>query len=317
MNEKDLKDNLNKLRADADKKRKEIYEILTEVRTHQKEITTLRKNRDQGNEQCKTLSQEAKKMRENRDELNQKIAKLKDKRKKINEKIKSMSGAIKDNKEKRDELNRSARGTDEALKVRYEKDIDALLNQDIPLEKEKKIYASIFTLIERLQAAKEATNFHQKVITAYDGIKELDTKADKLSAEIRAFADESEKYHLKAVGIYAQVDETRKQADESHEKLLEHYKIVSPMRDRISEIKVELDKLNEEMSPYLGDMDKIRTEKEHEKRVKLAAEAKEKLKSSKRISFDDLKAIMDGNPDEDLVGDIGGDTSSENQDTTG
>ena len=293
MNENELKDKLNEYRTVMDGKKKELNEILSEVRIHQKEINTLRTLRDQGNDDCKALSIEAKKMREKRDELNGEISALKAQRKKLNESIKLMSGSIKDNKEKRDELNRNARGTDSSLLTRYEKDLETLINKDIPLEKEIKLFNTIFKLVDRVEAAKEATAFHKKILSAYDEIKALDDKADKISANIRALADESEKYHLKAIGIYSKVDEIRKSADESHAKLLEKYKLVSPLRDRLTAIKKEMDDLGENMSPYLGEMDKIRVGRDSEKKAQLAADAKEKLKTSKRISFDDLRAIMD------------------------
>lgn len=294
MNEKELKDKINTLRTEIGKKKKEINKVLAEVRTHQKEINELRTSRDQGNEECKKLSQEARVLREQRDELNKQISKLKDERKKLNDKIKSMSGTIKDSKVKRDELNKSARGTDSNLATRFERDMDSLLNKDIPLDKEVKLFNSIFKLIERLEAAREATEFHKKVVETYEEIKGLDDKADELSAQIRKLADESEKYHLQAVEVYQRVDSIRKEADESHKKLLEKYKVVNPLKDNITAIRKEMEKVQEEMAPFAEEMEKIRAKREGERKAQMAVEAKEKLKTSKRISFDDFRAIIDG-----------------------
>ncbi len=297
MNENEIKENLNKLRQELEKKKREIGELISEVKIHQKDITSLRGERDKGNDECKTLSQKAKAMRDKRDELNAEIAKLKDERKKLNEQIKSKSDVIKDNKEKRDALNRSAKGTGKTLISRFEHDMDQLMNKDIPLDKEIRLFESVLGLLDRVEAAKEATQFHERVVTTYDQIKSLDSKADEISENIRALADESEKFHLQAVGIYAQVDETRKKADEAHQKLLEKYDVVSPIRDRITALKKEMDDLQEKMSPYLDGIDKIRSEKDIERKKQMAEEAKEKLKSSKRISFDDLRAIMSSDID--------------------
>ena len=294
MNENELKDKINEYRAEIEKRKKAINEILSEIKVHQREIVSLRTARDTGNDECKRLSLQARELREKRDQLNMKIAALKEERRVLNEQIKARSGSIKESKEKRDLLNRSARGSDATLLTRYERDMDALLNRDIPLEKEVKVFENIFKLIDRVEAAKEATEFHKKVISTYDEIKSLDDKADKISVEIRSLADESEKYHLKAVEIYAQVDELRKKADESHAKLLEKYNLVSPLRDKITALKKEMDKTQEDMNPYLEEQDKIRQAKEGERRAQLAVEAKQKLKSSKRISFDDFRALLEG-----------------------
>jgi uncharacterized coiled-coil DUF342 family protein len=299
MNENELKDKINELRAESDRKKKAINDVLSDVKIHQRDINALRNARDGGNEECKRLSQEARGLREKRDELNARIAALKEERRKLNDQIKSMSGDIKDNKEKRDLLNRNARGSDQSLVGRYERDLNSLLTQDIPLEKEIQIFQNIFTLMDRVEAAREATEFHKKVVSTYDGIKNLDERADKLSADIRTLADESEKYHLKAVEIYAKVDELRKTADEAHAKLLEKYNIVNPLRDKITEIKKEIDVLQEQMDPFTGEMDKIRAVREGERKAQLAVEAKQKLKTSKRISFDDFRAILEGDSSEE------------------
>jgi uncharacterized coiled-coil DUF342 family protein len=300
MNENDLKDKINELRNEVEKKKKSINDILSEIKVHQKDVISLRNTRDQGNEDCKRLSMQARELREKRDALNHQIAELKEERRKINEKIKAMSGNIKDSKEKRDQLNRSARGSDSALISRYERDLDRLVNQDIPLDKEIQLFDNIFTLMDRVEAAREATEFHKKVINTYDEIKSLDERADKISADIRALAEESEKYHLSALEIYQQVDELRKKADESHAKLLEKYTLVNPARDKITEIKKEIDQLQTDMSPYTDELDQIRSVREGERKAQMAVEAKHKLKTSKRISFDDFRAILEGDktPDE-------------------
>ncbi len=293
MNENEIKDKLNELRQEIDKKKREINEILSEVKVHQRDIFSLRQARDQGNDDCKRLSQEARQLRDKRDEMNAKIAALKEERRQINDRIKSLSGDIKDSKEKRDELNRSARGSDASLIDRYEHDMDALLNKDIPLDREVRLYDTIFALMERVEAAKKATSFHKKVVSTYDGIKSLDERADTLSADIRALAEESEKYHLKAVEIYSTVDETRKKADESHAKLLEKYNIVNPLRDKVTAIKKEIDAIEAQTAPYDDEMAKLRSVKEGERKAQIAVEAKQKLKSSKRISLDDFRAILE------------------------
>ncbi len=294
MNENELKDKLNAYRAEISKKKRGISDILSEVRVHQREANKLRRKRDEGNDLCKKLSQEARELREKRDSLNAEIAKLKKERSKTNAEIKDKSGRIKDSKKKRDKLNRSARGTDESLSTKYDSMLTDLINKDIPLDKEQRLFEAVFKVEERLEAAKEATEFHQDVVSTYEEIKSLDDRADAISAEIRKLADESEKYHLQAVDIYKQVDEVRKEADDYHAKLLEKYDVMNPMRDKITAVNKEIEKIQEEMAPFMGEMDKIKAKREEERLAQRAVEAQEKLKSSKRISFDDLKAIMEG-----------------------
>lgn len=311
MNEEEIQEKLDEYRSFVEENRKKINGLISEARDHQKDISHLRKERDRGNDRCKELSIKAKQMREKRDALNNEIAQLKSQRKELNDKIKNMSSAIKGHKEKRDELNREARGTDQSLVQRYGKDMDSLLNKDISLDREIKLFNNIFQLQDRVEAAKEATEFHKKVISTYDGIKEYDDLADKLSDKIRQLADESEKYHLKAIEIYSQVDKIRGEADQCHERLLEKYKIVSPIRDKITAIKKEMESRQEKMLPHLGQMDKLNLGKDVERRAQKAADAKKKLKDSGRISLDDLKALMDSSEEDKLMDELSGESEIE------
>jgi uncharacterized coiled-coil DUF342 family protein len=55
------------------------------------------------------------------------------------------------------------------------------------------------------------------------------------------------------------------------------------------------------MEPYVEEWDKIRAKRDGEKKAQRAIEAKEKLKTSKRISFDDFRAIIEGDDGADAV----------------
>jgi len=295
MNESELKEKLNEYRSQVEGRSREIESILRQLRMLQKDANKFRTQRDEGNEKCKKLSAEAKELREKRDSINKKIAGIKEKRGKITEKIKGLSSEIKKSKEQRDELNKTARGTDQSLGKLFEKNLSILLNEDIPLSRETRIFENILEMKDRLKSAKEATDLHMKVVTTYEGLKGLDVEVDGISAEVRKLADESEKYHLQAVSIYDTVDKMRKESDEAHKKLLEKYDEMNPLRDRITALKEEIAKIQEEMAPYSDQFAEIKSKKDEERKAQMALEVKEKLKSSKRLSFDDFKTLMEGN----------------------
>ncbi len=293
MNERELKDKVEVFRREISKYNKEIQGIVREMRVHQKEASKLKSLRDESNEKCKNLSQKAKELRDKRDELNMKIASMKDERGKLSGKVKSLSGDIKQSKERRDELNKAAHGTGKALSKKYEKTLNALLTEDIPLSQEKRFFESIFKIRERLAAAEKANVLHQKVVETYEGLKEVDTEIDGISSGIRALADESEKFHKEAIQVYRSLDEIRKKGDSYHKQLLEKYALIDPLRDTITDLREKIKGVEEKMSPFASELDGIKAEKEAERKTQKASEAKQKLKSSKRISFNDFKAIME------------------------
>jgi len=295
MNEGELKDKVNKYRTQIEQMEGEIEGVLSQIRIFQREANKLRSLRDEGNEKCKKLSASAKELRDKRDALNGTIAELKEKRTSLMSQIKGMSSEIKKSKEERDKLNQSARGTDSSLNALFERNLNMLLNEDIPLSKEIRLFEGIFEMKDRLKSAKEATGLHLKVVSTYEGLKGLDVQADDISAEIRKLADESEKYHLEAVSIYDSIDKLRKESDEYHRQLLEKYDAMNPLRDRVTALKEDIKKISEEMGPFLEQLGEIKSKKDEERKAQMALDVQKKLKSSKRLSFDDFKTLIEGN----------------------
>ncbi|MFC2162910.1 coiled-coil protein [Candidatus Altiarchaeota archaeon] len=293
MNDKDLKVKVEEFRGRITVITKQIADLMGDIRNHQKQAQKLRAMRDKFNDKCKSLSEDAKTNRNKRDELNQEIAGLKKERNELNVHVKKFTEEIKKSKVQRDEFNKNAKGTDKSLEKRYAKNLERLVNEDIQLNVEKKLFESLFTIIGRLDDAKKANELHQKVVATYNSLKEIDGKIDDISDKIRKLADESETFHKRVIELYSELDETRKKADDYHHELIEKYKVLDPLRDQIIELKKKIKGVEEEMSPFGIKMDMIKASKQAEIKEQKAMDAKEKLKSSKRISFDDLKALIE------------------------
>ena len=100
------------------------------------------------------MSEEAKIFTANRDELNSKISALKERRNSLITEIKGLTKDIRESKNARDQLNKTARGSDEALLGMYMNDLDALLNKEISLSDEIRIFEKLFEISERVEVAK-------------------------------------------------------------------------------------------------------------------------------------------------------------------
>lgn len=308
MNEKELKDNVNALRHDIDEREKRIRELYKEINFHKKDADGWRLKRDENTEKANKMSEEARIFTVNRDELNAKIAKLKERRAELINTIKSLTKDIKDSKSVRDQLNKTARGTDESLLGILAGDLDTLLHRDIPLKDEIRIFEKLFELSERVEVAKQADTVHQKVVGGYGQVQGFKAELDKIHEEIQSIARASQEQHEEAMKIYKEVSRMRKESDECHKKLLEKYDLMNPLRDRVNELKNEIKLMQEKLSPHLDEMDKIRQEREDRKRDKDITEAKEKLQSSKRLSLEDFRLLLErGELDLEESGDETGD----------
>ena len=293
MNEKELKDHVNSLRHEIDVRDKQIRDIYRDVNIHKKDADSWRAKRDETTEKANKMSEEARLFTANRDELNLKIAGLKEKRSKLINEIKEITKTIRDSKSVRDELNKAAGGTDYSLLGKYSGDLDVLLTRDILLAEEIRIFDKIFELSERVEVAKKADTVHQKILSGYDQVQKLKAELDKIHEEIQGIAKESQEQHEEAMRVYKEVSRLRKESDDSHKKLLEKYDSMNPLRDRVNEIKNEIKTYQEKLAPFLDDMEKVRSEREDRKRDKDLTEAKEKMQTSKRLSIDDFRLLLE------------------------
>ncbi|MBD3260563.1 MAG: hypothetical protein GF334_02625 [Candidatus Altiarchaeales archaeon] len=293
MDEDKIKQDIKPQTDEISECKKEIVKIGGEIKKLQKDADHLRDKRDEGNNECKSLAADARQLRDKRDSINQKIAELKKQRDQLNKKSSDMSDDIKNSKQKRDELNEEARGTDSTLKKLYEKNIDKLVNRDMPLRDEKKLFKSVFEIRNRLEAAKLADEFHEKVVSTYKELKELDDKTDELTAQIRSHANEAEEYHLKTIELYDQLHKISKESDEYHEELIKKYDEINKLRDQIKARKDRITEIEQTIKPQTEILDGIRQEKEKKDLEEKAKKAREKLKEQKRVSFNDLRVLFE------------------------
>jgi uncharacterized coiled-coil DUF342 family protein len=293
LNEKDLKDNLNALRHEVGHRDKQIKDLYRDINIHKRDADELRAKRDEATLKANKLSEEAKIFTSNRDELNGKISKLKEKRVTLIAELKNLTKDIKDHKDVRDKLNKTARGTDNLLLNIYTDDLNALLTKDIPLQDEIRIFEKLFEVGERVEVAKQADSIHKKILGSYEHVQNIKHELDQIHEEIQNIAKASQEQHEEAMRVYKDVGKLRKESDDAHKKLLEKYDAMNPLRDQIRVLRDEIKTYQDKLSPYIEDMEKVRTEREHRKLDKEITEAREKLQSSKRISFDDFRLLME------------------------
>jgi uncharacterized coiled-coil DUF342 family protein len=108
--------------------------------------------------------------------------------------------------------------------------------------------------------------------------------------DLSTIADE---YHKKVVETYGEIKKKNEEASEAHKRLTERYGESDPIRSQIGAIKDEIGKIREELAPVNDALEDIRLKREENRRLELAREAREKLKTSKRVSLNDLRIILE------------------------
>lgn len=293
MNEQELKKKANALRHEISSQNKKLKLIYQELGRRSSELKALRERRDELNSRHKELSVKAKGFREKRDKLNQVVKEVRGSRKELIKKIRSITTDISESKKLRDELNKSSKGTEELLESALNEKLSVLLEEDIPLKDEKRLYELVLNLSERLGTAKKASQIHEKIVSDFSDVKSMDDKIDSTSNQLKDLSLIADEYHKRALALYDEMKKVRSEANEYHKKLTDKYKDSSPPREQIQSIKDEIQKLSEELAPVSEALEKLRSEREDKRRKEKAVEAKEKLKSTKRISLRDFRNLLE------------------------
>jgi Uncharacterized archaeal coiled-coil protein len=293
MNEKELKNKANDLRTQIDHHERELKGIFRELKLHRTNTDELKEKRDALNSKVKVLVAKARDVKSRRDSINAKIAALKSSRNEVHEKSRQFSDDISELKTKRDDLNKLSKGSVETLSKAYAADLDLFLNADIPLNHEVDLFGRLLDLKERLGAAFDANDIHQKLMKTYEASKDVFESRDDFGDEISKLAEESQKYHLEMIDFYNQADELRKAADEAHLQISEKYSITAPIREKIDPLKKKIAALRDELGIYLEKLNDIQVEKDDKKQEEHLVVAKEKLEKSGRLSLEDLKVLME------------------------
>ncbi|MFH1125972.1 MAG: hypothetical protein V1703_02500 [Candidatus Altiarchaeota archaeon] len=284
---------LDRLANDFESKVVKLKGFFSVEETSWAEIKGLKAERDKFNNTVKDLSSRGKRLRSERNKLNDSVASLKQKRAELIEKIKKLRGDAKVFVDERKTLSKDAGGLSGKIVLKLNKIFNQLLCEEMFLEKEQKLFEDAISISQKLDIAMKADEIHSSVLSKYGEIAAIENEVNTISEEIRCTAREAEEKHVGSLKVYSELDSIRKQSDEFHKKLLLKYEELKPIRDKINALKDEIKLTEDEMDTVYSTLAKSRESSITKKRAEKISEAKEKLKTGKRISFDDFKSIIE------------------------
>ena len=291
MTERELKSNIESLKRQLNSLNTEIRKSIDEIKLHRGTVTKLREKRDELNAYVKECVKKAHVCRKDRDEANQKITDLKKLRKDAQDQINQKWEQLNQVKDKRDQSNAIAKMRTTSLEKAYAHELYVFTHADIPLKHEIGAYERLKDLSKRLNASREADKIHTELVPMYKQVKELRNTADAVHQSIQSLADESQQHHDELLGIYADLDTVRKEANQYHARLKDEYRIIDPISKSIDVHKASVPRLREELSAHIDAL-KDRQKVDGAEECKVAVE---KLKTTGRMSLEDLRVLMDNN----------------------
>ena len=289
MTERELKGHVDSLKQQINRMNTEVRRSIDKIKLHRGTVNKLRDSRNELNAKVKECVKKAKVCRKGRDDANKKISDLKRLRSDAHGRINQQLDQLNQLKDKRDKLNKIAKMHTASLEKAYAHELYVFVHADIPLKHEIGAYDRLKELGDGLNVSREADGIHKEIVPIYKQVKELHKDADAIHQSIQSLADESQHHHDELLGVYAKLDALRKEANQYHARLKDEYHIIDPISKSIDVHKASILSLREELSTHIDAL-KDRQKTDGAEVCKVAAE---KLKTTGRMSLDDLRVLMD------------------------
>lgn len=295
MNERELKNKINELRQKIDQNNKMLKSCYQEIDLHKNGAKELREKRDKLNSEVKDLGKKIDEIKEQRDKINSKIRELKNKRKELKNKSNTQVEQINTLKNHRDKLNEIAKGRLENLKKAYKSKLDVLSKEDLSLKHEIELFDRVMGFGERLIAIYVADNLHKEISKTYEKLKDRSDDLKDLSKKIQELAKESQIQHKKMISIIQERDIMQKEANIYHLRLMEKYKNINPIGEKIGALKKTIADTQEELSLYVDRYKEIQINKKMKMKEEKRNKAKQKISSNGRLrlDIDELRLLME------------------------
>jgi uncharacterized coiled-coil DUF342 family protein len=284
---------LDEITSDFESKVNQLKGLFSKEEKFWSEIKNFKSERNKLNVSVSELAAGGKRLRAERDKLNEQVAALKQKRSEFIDKIKKLRDDAKGFSVEKKSLSKDAGGISGKIVFKLNKIFSRLLVDEMPLEREKKLFEDAVELSQKLDIAMKVDEIHSSILSKYSEIAVFEGEINKLSDAIRSTAREAEEKHVESLRIYSELDSVRKQSDDFHHKLISKYEELKPIRDTINGLKDEIKSTEDEMDTVYRTMARSRevsVRKQTEERI---TEAKERLKNGKRISLDDFRSIIE------------------------
>lgn len=292
---------LDKITSDFESKVAGLKSLFSREEKFWGEIKNLKTERNKLNVRVSELASGGKKLRSERDRLNGQVASLKQNRSGIIDKVRKLREDAKNFTVEKKSLSKDAGDASGKIVFKLNKIFNRLLVDEMPLEREKKLFEDSVVLSQKLDIAAKVDEIHSSILSKYSEIAVLESEVNKISDAIRSTAREAEEKHVETVRLYSELDSVRRQSDDFHSKLLSKYDELKPIRDTINALKEEIKSTEDEMDSVYSTIAKSREASVRKQTEERISEAKERFKNGKRISLDDFRSIIES---EDVLSEV-------------
>ncbi len=276
--------------------RNKLRELKTQARN---DLDVLRKDRDQmreykkirddHNKEVRALIESVKAEREARDAINKDITEAKERRSAIHAQLKSVYDEIR-------ELRGSVVGSPSNDQRRMLRRVEELewrqQTEQLTRDEEQSIVDEIAKIEEKLVKIGQEKEKSDRIVELRRMARKLKSEATEVHQKVLDLSEESQVHHQEVVRIRPQLEEYKKSADTAHQNFVEWLKKVKEGETTLKNIRTQIDDIQGKIRKHMSEnKDFERTEKRHKQREQeqeRADAAVDKLKSGKRLTFDEF-----------------------------
>jgi uncharacterized coiled-coil DUF342 family protein len=282
-----------------------LYSELRELRTRTAEkrvkISLLRERidkamaeRDALNAEVKRISAEVRKLKSNRDSLNAKVKELKTKRDELRNEAAKKREMLTQLLEQAREISEQLHGSMSDVLAQIKRLEWFIQTNPLAPQAERNLVAKIGALETNLAKHKGLQNVRDRLLQLKIDVGALRIRAQSTHEELTKIAEESEKVHESMKESLKLLAAARKKADQKHTECVAH---IEERREAINALKSNLVQMDE-IRARIRDCVPSEAEKAEKVKSKYKEAANEKIRTGRKLSFEEFQALMGDSPAE-------------------
>ena len=277
-----LRTKLRELKGQA----REDLEVLRRDRDQMREY---KKIRDDHNKEVRSLIESVKAEREERDRINKGIGEAKDRRTAIHAQLKSVYDEVRD---LRSNLVGSPSNDQRRMMRRVEELEWRQQTEQVTMDEERSIVEEIAKIESKLVQIGQEKEKQDRISELRRLARKLKTEATEAHQKVIELSEQSQIHHQEVVRIRPQLEEFKKSADTAHQNFVEWLKRVKEGEDKLKTVRTQIDEIQGKVRKHSSetrDFDRSdRREKQRAHEQERVDAAMDKLKSGRRLTFDEF-----------------------------
>jgi uncharacterized coiled-coil DUF342 family protein len=265
-----LKEERNKLNAEAKKWADRRNGIHEKIRNLRKDANAIKEKRDTLNEKVQSLKNLRNQMKAERSEKHDKILEIQEKIGALNENI--------------------PRGNLRQIEKEIEQIDWKIQTSSLPVKEEQELVNSVIQLEAQLTVQKQIEKAKQKLFELRDEERKLGLEAKTIHEKLSELAEQSQKFHAQMIEFLEKAKELQVEADEAHQKHVETKQQAQGLHQKCVELMEKIKAIQQEMKKS---SDKRQAERQSELQKELEERALAKLKRGEKLLWEEFQVLAE------------------------